>query len=564
MPNVIKYSPGSTPSGTLKKGDMAIGNNTVDYGSTFWTGITPPSGGYTIYLNKVSNGPSIICPANDTELIYWTKAISGNAYATAAECLNWFAGQADKAVVNKDYEGIVTDSLVINLDAGFIPSYPRTGTSWYNLNGSGNGTLTNGPAYSSSLGGCIVLDGTDDIIYVPYTGTTNDYYTFNIMFNTVGMTSSTSDKKSIFGLQNNSNLTYRQVNLELWGNTIRSYRGNGLNGAEGVDFFQYYSGVTMTPNSLNLITLIVTPTSLIYYLNGVYGSTISTSVTAAFDRILIGSRISSANIWGGNLLHFFAYNKQLNASEIVQNYQSFLPQMLTENVVTNGLVLFVDAGNTRSYSGTGTTWYDISGNNNNAVLTNGPLYNSGDGGRFSVDGADDYISVSGMPTGNAWTYSMWYLVSGPTSFTVVGHRTFSATNTFRFQWDDISSTTGRGPFIDFATSQGGGQANYSNSQTPSTMFNQWHMVSVVSNGSNVTCYFDGSSAGGIVLSGSKQFSTNGIMRIGYDNLSGIGSADIFNRDGGSCYFSSAMVYNRALSAAEMLQNFNAQKVRFGL
>ena len=76
MPNVIKYTTGATPTGCLRKGNMLIGNNTADYGLTFFNGINPPNGGYTIYLNKASGGPSIYCPANDTQLIGITNQIS--------------------------------------------------------------------------------------------------------------------------------------------------------------------------------------------------------------------------------------------------------------------------------------------------------------------------------------------------------------------------------------------------------------------------------------------------------------------------------------------------------
>jgi len=556
MPNVVKYSPGSTPTGCLKKGDFAIGNNTVDYGSSFYTGITPVTNGYTIYLNKPSNGPSIICPANDTQLIYWTKVLSGNTYATAAECLVWFAGQADKAVVNKDYEGIVINGLILNVDAGFIPSYPRSGNTWYDAASTNNGTLTNGPIYANES---ISFGGTDD------------YVNFGNIIN------SPTELSVNFWIKNPNNNVIITKGYRVWEIRFTDTEFGGYVGQNNGTSFWY--GIADSNNILhgadltqwNNFTYVYdfTNRTIKFYTNGVQRGSITVtnmfSTYATTFNLNIGRRVDSDSAYlSGDLSQLQIYNRTLTVSEIVQNYQAMLPRILTEKIVTTGLVLYVDAGNTKSYSGTGTIWYDMSGNNNNATLTNGPVYNSGDGGRFSVDGTDDYIAVSGMPTGNTWTYSMWYLVSGPTSFTVTGHRTFSASNTFRFQWDDNSTSTARGPFIDFTASQGGGAANYSNSQTPSTLFNQWHMVSVVSDGSNVTCYFDGSSAGGSIVSGSKQFSTNGVMRIGYDNLSGIGSADIFNKDGGSCYFSSAMVYNRALSAAEMLQNFNAQKVRFGL
>ena len=62
MPNVFKYAAGATAPGTLKKGNLLIGNNTIDYGGTFYAGITPAtggSGGYTIYQDKPTGGPSI-------------------------------------------------------------------------------------------------------------------------------------------------------------------------------------------------------------------------------------------------------------------------------------------------------------------------------------------------------------------------------------------------------------------------------------------------------------------------------------------------------------------------
>ena len=59
-------------------------------------------------------------------------------------------------------KGIVQDGLVLNLDAGVNKSYPRNGTTWYDLSNTGNGTLTNGPTFSRNNGGVITFDGTDD------------------------------------------------------------------------------------------------------------------------------------------------------------------------------------------------------------------------------------------------------------------------------------------------------------------------------------------------------------------------------------------------------------------
>jgi len=167
MSNPIKYSTG-TESLALKKGNFYIGTGDVGKGPTsstgYYNGISPPSGGYTIYLNKETGGPSIYTASNDAQLISLTNSIAGQSYTTANECLVYFAGQTDKMVLNRNYEGIVTDGLVLNLDAGFTPSYPKNGTTWYDVGGSNNGTLTNGPTFNSNDGGSIVFDGTNDKI----------------------------------------------------------------------------------------------------------------------------------------------------------------------------------------------------------------------------------------------------------------------------------------------------------------------------------------------------------------------------------------------------------------
>ena len=166
MPNPIKYSTGSETL-ALKKGNFYIGTGDVDKGPTsttgYYNGITPSSGGYTIYLNKASGGPSIYTASNDAQLISLANSIAGASYTTANECLVYFAGQTDKIVFNRDYEPIVTDGLLFNSDPGFTPSYPRSGTTWYDISSNGNNvSLVNGPTFNSSDGGSIVFDGVND------------------------------------------------------------------------------------------------------------------------------------------------------------------------------------------------------------------------------------------------------------------------------------------------------------------------------------------------------------------------------------------------------------------
>jgi hypothetical protein len=90
-------------------------------------------------------------------LLFWTFRV-----ASAQVMLPAYQGVFSKPVANAN--SIITSGLVLNLDAGNTASYPGSGTVWTDLSGNGyNGTLTNGPIYSSSNGGTIVFDGTNDV-----------------------------------------------------------------------------------------------------------------------------------------------------------------------------------------------------------------------------------------------------------------------------------------------------------------------------------------------------------------------------------------------------------------
>ncbi len=168
MSNTVKYSV-TAVSQSLKKNDFWIGTGDVNKGPTsssgFYTAIAPVSGGYAIYLNKASQGPSIYTASSDSELITLTNRISGLSFANISQCLLWYRGQSDKMVFNREFDPIITDGLFLASDANFSSSYPATGATWYDLGPSGyNGILTNGPIYSNNS---LFFDSTDD--YVAFT-----------------------------------------------------------------------------------------------------------------------------------------------------------------------------------------------------------------------------------------------------------------------------------------------------------------------------------------------------------------------------------------------------------
>jgi hypothetical protein len=318
MTNPIKYSTG-TETLALKKGNFYIGTGDVGKGPTsstgYYNGISPPSGGYTIYLNKETGGPSIYTASNDAQLISLTNSIAGQSYTTANECLVYFAGQTDKMVLNRNYEGIVTDGLVLNLDVGFTPSYPKNGTTWYDVSGSNNGTLTNGPTFDSDNGGSIVFDGADDYIY----GTNNA----NLQL--------TSDLTvcAWVNLGNNNN----QGIFEKM--RIGPYNGYGITKQDGYfkfwtasnNLFQYTISNTTYVNDSNWYYVVGRRENGVnrLFINSILQNDSKTpNLSDSGDVYVVGRYYSNANDYylGGKISNIQVYNRALSASEVLQNYNA--------------------------------------------------------------------------------------------------------------------------------------------------------------------------------------------------------------------------------------------------
>jgi len=232
-------------------------------------------------------------------------------------------------------------------------------------------------------------------------------------------------------------------------------------------------------------------------------------------------------------------------------------------MITTGLVMCLDAGNRKSYPGSGTTWFDLSGNNNTGSLINGPTYNSGNNGNIIFDNTNDQCNItasSGIST-NTFTYELW---CRPTSTNLQ---------------PATESTTGTGAGLgtsqrnviapaNYGTNSGAGMSVGTNSvvviehgnsllapmliynaSISSTAFS--HVVAVYNN-KQPTLYFNGSFARTGLLSPRTTV---------YGDYTRVGYGDYGYFSGG---IAAVKVYNRALSASEVLQNYNANKGRFGL
>jgi hypothetical protein len=214
-------------------------------------------------------------------------------------------------------------------------------------------------------------------------------------------------------------------------------------------------------------------------------------------------------------------------------------------IVTDGLVLCLDAANKKSYSGSGTIWRDLVGSNN-GTLTNGPTYSSANGGSIVFDGANDFVQCLGSLTVTAATFVSWIRRNGSQGTydgilysrgTNTTGMSFYSSNQLGYTWNDAGNT-------------------YSWSSGLTIPDLTWCMVAISVTSTAATAYLcESSRITSAINTVSHASSLLDDIKIGIDEFE--------NR----CFtgnIATAMIYNRALSANEISQNFNSLKGRFNL
>jgi len=227
------------------------------------------------------------------------------------------------------------------------------------------------------------------------------------------------------------------------------------------------------------------------------------------------------------------------------------------NIVTDSLVLYLDAANTRSYPGSGTVWSDLNRGGNNGTLRNGPTFNSGNGGSIAFDGVDDFVEIQNQiqfDQTDPFTLSSWVKSPSVGDNQIINNENSSYTG-YRLNINgqaNIEIGLRSSIFDDIAIET----LNSINTDT------WYHIVGTydgTSNASGMKIYINGVEESTNILSNtltsstlSNQRTLLGIRRISPppDPLRG----NIAN----------VQIYNRTLSATEILQNYNATKGRFGL
>ena len=224
------------------------------------------------------------------------------------------------------------------------------------------------------------------------------------------------------------------------------------------------------------------------------------------------------------------------------------------DISESGLVLYLDAANIKSYPGTGTVWTDLSGNGNTGTLINGPTFSSANGGSISFDGSNDYVNCGATnPLFNFGINDFTFLCHFQ-SLRNGAHNSFIAKDTTlptANGWVVTKNDSNRiEAHIDGSW--------YSDGTAPTLTDSNFHQLAAVfKRASNVYFYIDALNYGvkSIADKAASSLTNSYPLMIG----NSIRAANFYNG-----LISSVSIYSRALTAAEILQNYNALKGRYGL
>ena len=541
MADKLKYSTTQPTLPGLRTDDFVLGTGDGNYGPTSTTsylnGFTAPEGGYVVYTLGLSNTPIGWVASNDAELIDISRHL-GNTTLDIKTAKVYLAGLTDTWIFNSTPNNIVTDSLVFDMDIKNLTSYPDAETNVYDISGKGNdGELVNGVGRNSN--GWLLFDGVDDYVLIPYDASMQPTTALTmealLYINTVP-----GGWASVF--QSPETNGAHTPNYFDWAIYIHSTGGlhtriNGISDGFGqgtttkITFGKWAHVAITWDGSLNS-----------YYIDGELVQTKSLSTTIAYNNNtdkLIGTNAAGYEEVDGGISNVKLYNRALSETEIKQNYYG-------GPIVTDGLVYNVDASNLVSYENGSPTAFSLTGDYP-TDLYNGLSWGSSYGGAFTPDGTDDGLITPHQPDlsldANSLEGWVWFdqhknygslLVKGPGgSGNIFNYAFFFYTDSIKYGCGDGSAWQ---------------SVLINSSQVPTGRFH--HIVGTYD--LNVLkFYLNGVLMDEISISFPPYQNTNDlqVLQVPY-NLDGKVGA--------------ARIYNRALTDAEVKQNFEAHRSRFGV
>jgi hypothetical protein len=518
------------------------------------------SGGYSIASAVNSTGLDLLTYKNGTQQTIITDGRSSltNSFVTNTLYIGsrganslWSSGPIA--------EIIIYNRKVSNAERNLIHTY--LGQKWgisntdrsiidlsgFNDNGLlGDGTTANMPVYDYYNKGAFRFDGSNDFIKVgPNSSLQVNNVTIAAFFKTV------NNGQSVQFIAGYGDTGIAGYWIGTSGGAIRFSIGGGSG-----NYLQQSSGVTPNNDQIYYVVGTYDGTNQRVYVNGVLQASATTvtgniSYTGLTDGFLVGQvqGFTAGRYLTGSVYNVSVYSRALSQAEISQNYEA-LKSKFTDAIVQQGLVLNIDAANPYSYGGAGTTVYDTSNTALSWTATN-VTYNSDPIKYFSFNGSNSSLVSSTSTAYDSQTITMecWCY---PNSLNQLGFlfekgavnsqysMFFSTTNTFYFR--TIGGTINNQD-LTFTT-------------TTYLTVSAWNHIVCTYNGSSKVIYVNGTQIASVAASGTLQTGQTNQYIGKYGN-----AGDNYPFNG---RIAESRVYNIALTAAQVLQNYNATRTKYGL
>ena len=438
---------------------------------------------------------------------------------------------------------IITDGLIGCWDAGNRRSYPVTGTTWTDIVGGNNATLTNtggdGPNFNSAKGGCISFDGTNDYANIGDVDALTDptTATASVWFRREGETGTYG---GILAAQFRWGFIYFNSGDELKSYTWLCTAMDGYTVTAG-----WHQAVTTWTASGG-------SNSASFYVDGILISQgqICYSMDAASElEIGRSDTLSPSQYFEGDITAIHIYDRVLSAAEVKQNYEA-TKSRFAPRITKSGLVGNWDAGDPNSYSG-GTSTCKDTANGTTATFTNWDAgeahFNSANGGYWEFDGTDQYIqcSTDSILQPQSFSVEAWVNDDNVLRRPIAGWNAGSVTPSV---WSQYKGSL-RGPLL---------YMNSSDWRYFSTFdsVDEWHHFVFTYTYEDTTTgvlYIDGASIGVQSTADNNSKASTDTFRIG--------RANTYYYEGSIAL---VRMYDRPLSAAEVMDNFQKTRGRFGV
>jgi hypothetical protein len=402
--------------GATKRATVALNPATSLVSGNNWFNGVDVSTQYLIYSDTFSQGQAPITTARPTA---WTTPNLTDAsllalintlpdrvgqapYTDINVALQWLQNSEKYFLIKNGYEDIVTDGLVLNLDAGWYNSYPGSGTVWTDLSGQGNNaTLVNGPSFSTNGQGSLNFDGTDDLASL---GNFFTYQTF-----TIGLWVKPDGSQTTYAdiidnnHRGNQNWVLQQNVANLNQYEFAVFGSAGQTSLSGL--------FTLTTDEWVYLTFTFDGTNLRSYRNGIQfstGAALGTTVYYNDQNFYLGYWGGGGRNWNGEYGIVHSYNRALSNDEVFQNYNAQKARYgFGGQSLFSGVTQYFDFSKQSSYPGTGTNLNDVSGNGYNGSISNGS-FTTIDGVRcWNCSTTGWILTDNDFVFGNNYTIFIW-------------------------------------------------------------------------------------------------------------------------------------------------------------